>query len=116
MGVWVIADPPARFRTWLANQAENAAAGGEGRDAFLAEACSSCHQIRGTPARAAVGPDLTHLASRETIAAGTLPNTRAALTAWIEDPQHAKPGNRMPALGLPPEEVEAIVAYLEKLR
>jgi cytochrome c oxidase subunit 2 len=116
MGLWVVADSPARFKAWLAGQARDAQAGGEGRDAFLAEACSSCHQIRGTPADADVGPDLTHLATRQTIAGTLLPNTPEQLTAWISDPQHFKPGNRMPALGLPASEIRSIVAYLEKLR
>jgi cytochrome c oxidase subunit 2 len=116
MGLWVVADPPATFRAWLAGQAKNATAGGTGRDAFLAEACSACHQIRGTSAHGTTGPDLTHLASRQTIAGALLPNTRAALTAWIEDPQHPKPGNRMPDLGLSHSEVAQIADYLEKLR
>jgi cytochrome c oxidase subunit 2 len=116
MGLWLVADPPARFRAWLAGQERDATAAGEGRDAFLAEACSSCHQIRGTSAHSDVGPDLTHVASRETIAGALLPNTRGELTAWISDPQHFKPGNQMPALGLPASEVRSIVAYLERLR
>jgi cytochrome c oxidase subunit II len=116
MGLWLVADPPARFRAWLANQERDAAAGGEGHDAFLAEACSSCHRIRGTPAQGDVGPDLTHVGSRQTIAGALLPNTRSELTAWITDPQHVKPGNRMPTLGLPQSEIRSIVAYLQKLR
>jgi cytochrome c oxidase subunit II len=116
MGLWVVADPPARLRAWLANQEQDATAAGEGRDAFLAEACASCHRIRGTPAQADVGPDLTHLASRQTIAGALLPNSREELTEWITDPQHYKPGNLMPKLGLPPSEIRSIVAYLERLK
>jgi cytochrome c oxidase subunit II len=116
MGLWVVAEPRARFRAWLENQGRDATATGDGRDAFLAESCSSCHRIRGTPARSDVGPDLTHVASRQTIAGALLPNTRQDLTAWITDPQHFKPGNRMPTLGLPESEIRSIVAYLEKLR
>jgi cytochrome c oxidase subunit II len=116
MGLWVVADPPARFRTWLAQQGQPATAGGEGRDAFLAEACATCHTIRGTPASGDAGPDLTHLASRQTIAGALLPNTRQGLTDWIDDPQHFKPGNHMPALGLPQSEIRSIVAYLERLK
>jgi cytochrome c oxidase subunit II len=116
MGLWLVADPPARFRAWLANQERDATAGGEGRDAFVAEACSSCHRIRGTPAQGDAGPDLTHVASRQTIAGALLPNTPSELAAWITDPQHFKPGNQMPALGLPETEIRSIVAYLAKLR
>jgi cytochrome c oxidase subunit 2 len=116
MGLWVVADPPARFRSWLARQAKPATAGGEGRDAFLAEACASCHTIRGTSADGDAGPDLTHVGSRQTIAGALLPNTPQELADWIDDPQHAKPGNRMPDLGLPRSEIRSIVAYLEKLK
>jgi cytochrome c oxidase subunit 2 len=116
MGLWVVADPPARFRAWVAQQSRPATAGGVGRDAFLAESCSSCHQIRGTSAHSDVGPDLTHVASRQTIAGALLANTPDELTAWITDPQHFKPGNQMPTLGLPESEIRAIVGYLEKLR
>jgi cytochrome c oxidase subunit 2 len=121
MGMEVVAEPPARFRAWLADMERDAAPPRtplqqQGREAFLAEACSSCHQIRGTDARARVGPDLTHVASRATIAALTLPNTTGTLAGWIADPQHDKPGARMPALDIGGEEVQAIVAYLESLR
>jgi cytochrome c oxidase subunit 2 len=121
MGMWVVADPPGEFRAWLARNAKDApppdgGAAARGRSVFLAEACSGCHQIRGTRAHARVGPDLTHVAGRGTIAASTLPNTRDALRRWILDPQHEKPGVRMPALPLSDEQVDALVAYLETLR
>jgi cytochrome c oxidase subunit 2 len=63
-----------------------------------------------------MGPDLTHFGSRSTIAAGTAPNTRGYLAGWIADPQHLKPGNRMPPTGLSSEDLQAVVAYLETLR
>ena len=75
-----------------------------------------CHNIGGTLAGSHVGPDLTHLASRRSIAAGTLANTRPNLQAWIQDPQGIKPGSRMPATSLSPTEVNALVAYLETLK
>lgn len=78
--------------------------------------CSSCHNIAGTPASGQVGPDLTHLASRATIAAGTLPMNRGNLYGWVADPQSQKPGNKMPTIGLAPGELHAVVAYLERLR
>jgi cytochrome c oxidase subunit 2 len=75
-----------------------------------------CHTVRGTEAGGRTAPDLTHFATRSTIAAGTVPNTREHLTAWIADPQHLKPGNKMPPTGLSAADLEAIVAYLETLR
>jgi cytochrome c oxidase subunit 2 len=78
--------------------------------------CALCHTIRGTSAAARLGPDLTHFASRSTIGAGTVPNTRGYLAGWIADPQHIKPGNRMPPTGLAPGDLQALIAYLETLR
>jgi cytochrome c oxidase subunit 2 len=120
MAFFLHADPPSRFRSWLREQARprRAPTGAQartGEQAFLSEACAGCHTIRGTAADGTAGPDLTHVGSRETLASGTLPNTPAALADWIADPQHAKPGNRMPALGLPKSEIAALVAYLESL-
>ena len=113
MAVAVVAQPPAAFRRWLANQKEPAA----GTNAtFMKASCGSCHTIRGTPARGKVGPDLTHLASRQTIAALELPNTRAFLRAWIRDPGRFKPGTRMPKLPLTNGEVGRLVDYLVRLR
>jgi cytochrome c oxidase subunit 2 len=78
--------------------------------------CAACHSIGGTPANGTVGPDLTHLASRRSIAAGTLPMTTGNLYGWVEDPQSVKPGNRMPTIGLEPGQLHAVVAYLETLK
>jgi cytochrome c oxidase subunit 2 len=69
-----------------------------------------CHTIRGTPAGAKVAPDLTHLASRRMLAAGTLPNTPGALAGWIIDPQNLKPGNKMPAHHVDPAELQALLS------
>jgi cytochrome c oxidase subunit II len=78
--------------------------------------CSACHAIAGTPAGGTVGPDLTHLASRRSIAAGTLPMGKGNLYGWVADPQSLKPGNRMPTIGLEPDKLHAVVAYLETLK
>jgi cytochrome c oxidase subunit II len=75
-----------------------------------------CHTIAGTPAQGKVAPDLTHLASRQSIGAGTLPNTRGNLAGWIANAQSAKPGVNMPAISLESTELHALVAYLESLR
>ena len=80
------------------------------------EGCATCHTIRGTPADGDVGPDLTHLAGRTTLAALTLPNNPLSLSAWILDPQHFKPGNRMPGLALNGDEIQALLDYLEGLK
>jgi cytochrome c oxidase subunit 2 len=116
----VIAEPRDRFDAWLAGQQEPAAppAGGRaerGEEVFLSSACAACHTVRGTPATGEVGPDLTHLASRRTIAAGTLPNTRGHLGGWILDPQSLKPGHAMPPTNLTGEELQVLLGYLETL-
>ena len=78
--------------------------------------CSMCHSIGGTPANATVGPDLTHFASRRTIAAGTLPMSEGNLYGWVADPQSIKPGSKMPTMDLEPKDLHAVVAYLETLK
>lgn len=78
--------------------------------------CSGCHNISGTPASGQVAPDLSHFASRRSIAAGTLPMNRANIHAWIANPQERKPGTHMPAIAMTPADVQAITAYLESLK
>jgi cytochrome c oxidase subunit 2 len=78
--------------------------------------CGACHNITGTPASGQVAPDLTHFASRRSIAAGTLPMSTGNLYGWIADPQSQKPGNKMPTIGLSPDELHAVVAYLGRLK
>ena len=118
MGLYVFADPPRKFAAWLAKQSQRAAAAGSaGRDEFLHGACASCHTIRGTSASGDAGPDLTHVASRTTIGALTLPNDRDDLRAWIHDSQHFKPGNEMPSFpGLSSSQLDDLTAYLESLK
>jgi cytochrome c oxidase subunit 2 len=124
MALWVIAEPPEAFASWLAAQRRPAAAITDatdervrrGRDVFMAGPCPMCHTVGGTDALGSTGPSLTHLASRATLAAGTLPRTPGHLGAWILDPQTAKPGSAMPPTALTAEELDALVAYLESLR
>jgi cytochrome c oxidase subunit 2 len=117
MGLYVFADPPAKFAAWLARESKPAAAASTGRDEFLHGACASCHAIRGTSASGDVGPDLTHVASRTTIGALTLPNGHHELAEWIRNSQRFKPGNQMPSFPeLSSSQLDALVAYLERLK
>ena len=121
MALLVVADPPARFRAWLAANAAPApapstAAERGGLDAFLDEGCGGCHTIRGTAADGTLGPDLTHVADRTTLAAVTIPNDRGYLAGWILDPQHFKPGNRMPGLPLSGSQLQDVLAYLRSTK
>ncbi|MFZ0039944.1 MAG: c-type cytochrome, partial [Solirubrobacteraceae bacterium] len=87
-----------------------------GERIFMNDQCASCHLIAGTPAQGTVGPDLTHLASRSTLASAEIPNTPTWLAAWIRNPQAIKPGDRMPDLGLNQTQVSDVVAYLDGLK
>jgi cytochrome c oxidase subunit 2 len=116
MAFLVIADPPAEFSSWLAaygTPSPTSAQALRGKVAFEQQACAGCHRIAGTPAQGSAGPDLTDLARRQTIAAGTLPNTPADLRSFIADPQSAKPGVLMPQVPLTDAQIDDIVAYLE---
>ena len=87
-----------------------------GRVLFQAKLCFICHTVRGTPAAGQVGPDLTHLMSRDTIGSGAVPNTPENLSRWIRNPNTFKPGSRMPPQNLTGTELEQIAAYLSTLR
>ena len=120
MSLFVVAEPRSAFTSWLSNAASTAVTpttgmAQTGEKVFMANQCASCHEIRGTAAGGLVGPDLTHVASRRTLAAAEIRNTPAELRAWIANPQGIKPGSRMPDLGLSSTEYDAIAAYLEGL-
>ena len=87
-----------------------------GQRVFESTACVNCHTVSGTPAKGRFGPDLTHLMSRATIAAGAAPNTSQILRLWIKNPDAIKPGSKMPAMGLNDPDLDAVTAYLETLR
>jgi cytochrome c oxidase subunit 2 len=121
MAFLVIAEPSDDFERWIQAQRTTAAqpqSDQEQRGLYLVQrsACVMCHTIRGTGAGGRMGPDLTHIASRSTILAATAPRTPDNLHRLIEDPNQFKPGTRMPALAIAPEDRAAIVAYLERLR
>ena len=117
----VVAESPSEFDAWAEQQAADAAQitgdlAKQGEQIFFQSACVGCHAIQGTNAQGKTGPDLTHVASRRKIAAATLENTPENMAEWIQNPQEAKPGNLMPNLNLAPEEVDALVAYLQNLK
>ncbi len=117
MALFVNAESPADFDRWLELQSDDAHApmtGLAGADVFV-EKCAGCHAVRGTDAKGAIGPDLTHLMARETIAAGALPNGTDSLRHWIAHTQDVKPGSEMPAVLLDARELDAIVGYLTTL-
>ncbi|HEX2020376.1 MAG TPA: cytochrome c oxidase subunit II [Aurantimonas sp.] len=118
MGLRVIVVPEEEYAAYVARQAEPASVtAGPGPELFLARGCAACHTVRGTPADGQVGPDLTHVASRRTIAAGLLDTSEAAIAAFVRAPDHLKPGAEMPAFAaLPDEEIAAIAAWLGELR
>jgi cytochrome c oxidase subunit 2 len=121
MALDVTVESKADFQRWYAAQLRPAAAPASplqlaGYRYVTTRECSSCHNIGGTPAGGQVAPDLTHFASRRTIAAGAMPMNKGNLYGWIADPQSQKPGSHMPTVGLEPNELHAIVAYLEALK
>lgn len=119
MLIRVIAESPEDFEKWLAAQAKPAvedASVKADREVFFSESCVNCHRIRGTTADGVFGPDLTHLMSRETIAAGMIQNTPADLERWVNDPQDVKPGCLMPAFKLDEKRLKSVVRYLETLK
>ena len=121
MSFVVVAEPMDKFLAWIGHQRQPAAEPAtdearRGHDVFMQGPCVLCHTIQGTPAGSHVGPDLTHVGSRLSIAAGTLPNTRGHLGGWIANSQSVKPGNRMPPNALTPEDLQAVLAYVRSLR
>ena len=115
----VYVDPADAYARWVTAQQAPAAADPEavaGRHVFETTACVNCHSVRGTIATGRFGPDLTHLMSRATLAAGAAPMSRDSLRDWIENPDHVKPGSLMPAMKLEASAVDPLVDYLMTLR
>lgn len=110
-----VAHPPGNFAEWIDARLEEPAAldglAAAGADVFTGMGCAACHTVRGVSPDSDAAPDLTNLAHRLTIAAGMQPNTPDRLRGWILDPQHAKPGARMPATALTPEQLDALLAF-----
>jgi len=121
MLIRVYADSPADFAAWVAHQKQPAVESADpqaaaGRAIFQHNSCISCHTIAGTVATGRFGPDLTHVASRETIGSGAIPNNNANLRAFVDNPEHFKPGVLMPAMHLNDKDLDAITAYLASLK
>ncbi len=121
MSFYVIAEPQPAFEKWLQSQLKPATTPSDpilqqGQQAFLNYECIFCHQIRGTRAAGQNAPDLTHFASRRSIAAGTLPNTLGNLAGWLVNPQSIKPGNHMATIAVHPADLQPLIQYLESLK
>ncbi len=116
----VVAETPDQFAAWIKQQqAPVAVPAGEaatGEQTFMTGACIGCHTIDTTSAQGKVGPNLTHFASRSIFAGGMRPNTPDEVARWLTDPQAVKPGALMPNLHLTPDQIAALVAYLESLK
>ncbi|MCU1450447.1 MAG: cytochrome c oxidase, subunit [Acidimicrobiales bacterium] len=121
MNFVVIAQTPASFDTWaIQHERPPAEPAGQleanGQQVFMRAPCAGCHTIRGTVANGTIGPDLTDIGSRRTLAANTIPNTPGYLAGWILDSQSVKPGNLMPPISLEPRDLQALLAYLRSLK
>jgi len=121
MAFVVVAEAPSDFEHWLAGNRGPAPAPRtpseiRGQEVLERGPCAMCHSVTGTAAGGRTAPDLTHVATRSTLGAGTVPNTRGYLAGWILDPQHLKPGNRMPANAIDSGDLQALLDYLETLK
>jgi cytochrome c oxidase subunit 2 len=121
MALLVVAEPLTDYQAWVRRSQQPAVTPSDpvaarGQQVFMNGTCVMCHAIQGTPARSRNGPDLTHLASRRTLAAATLENTRGALAGWIVDPQRVKPGTQMPPSQLSSQDLDALLTYLQTLK
>jgi cytochrome c oxidase subunit 2 len=121
MALDVVVESEAQFAAWLAKQRDPAPVPTDpvvahGRDLLERSTCASCHNVTGTLASGSVGPDLTHVGSRLSLAAGTLPNDSASLVSWIANPHRSKPGVLMPSHDLSASDLAALAAFLAGLR
>ena len=121
MRILVFAQSPEDFNAWLAHQRLPASppvtvGAAKGAEVFTEKNCVNCHSIAGLMTRGRVAPDLTHVGSRTTLAAGTLPNTPENLAKWLKNPQSVKMGVLMPDIGLNTDQIKYLTAYLEGLK
>lgn len=121
MKMRLVVEPEAAFDDWVERNRSDAVVAGAspeigGGRTFFESGCAACHTVRGTAAAGTTGPDLTHIASRQTIAAGVLENTPEEMARWLRNPQAVKPGVKMPNLNLDEERLAVLVAYLSELQ
>lgn len=121
MAFLVVAEEPADFDRWLAARQSPPAApptvlAASGREVLETTSCAGCHRVQGTTAQGDAGPDLTDFGSRSTIGSLTVPNNRGQLAGWIANAQSIKAGSLMPPISLSPEQLQALLAYMESLR
>jgi cytochrome c oxidase subunit 2 len=121
MALWIVAETQEQFHAWRQNQIQTSLQAAtesqrHGQRVFLSSSCVMCHAINGTTAGSNIGPNLTHVASRNMIAAATLQNTREHLQQWVTNSQAIKPGNKMPQNELATADLEALLDYLQSLR
>lgn len=121
MQLVVVAHPADEFAGWIARTAEarrrtEIETVERGRQVFMEAGCAACHTVNGTRADGKVGPDLTHIGSRLTLGAATIPNTRGHLGGWVVDPQSIKPGNKMPPQKIDAQDLPALLDYLQSLK
>jgi cytochrome c oxidase subunit 2 len=117
MAMEVVATPAAEFEAWAARQVQPARGEGPGWELFASSGCGACHTVRGTDANGQIGPDLTHVGARRTLAAGILPNDADTLRRFLRHAGELKPGLRMPDYSrLTPSEIDAIATWLETLQ
>jgi cytochrome c oxidase subunit 2 len=121
MMLWIVAQPPEEFRQWVQQQRAPAPTPENdrltrGRGVFMSASCVICHTVDGTPARGNVGPNLTHVAGRQRIAAGALDFSRDNLAWWITDPPAVKAGTRMPQNKLSQDDLQALLDWIQTLK
>ena len=117
----MVAEPQEQFNAWRQNQTQTSIppmtdSQKRGQQVFLSSTCVMCHAINGTAAGSNIGPNLTHVGSRQMLAAATLVNTRDHMAQWIKDSQTFKPGNKMPQHNLSDADLQAVVEYLDSLK
>jgi cytochrome c oxidase subunit II len=121
MRIKVIAENENDFQNWLTENSKPAVVPTDtlaikGAEIFQTETCANCHRIQGTASTSTVGPDLTHLASRDELLTGLMKNNETNLYKWISHPQEIKPGAHMPDFIFSKDTVNAIVHYLAQLK
>lgn len=117
MALYYVVMPGMKFDEWVASKQKTIGPlSKRGQEVYFEQSCHTCHAIKNTSAQGKTGPDLTHIASRLSLGAGTVPNTRENLRQWIINSHVFKPKNRMPAYRIKDEDLKALIQYLEELK